>query len=219
MDAPGVRRPSFASSRKRSGPRRSETSDDAAFDSPSIRSGEIRRSPSDAPIFVGLQRARLNLVLTDLIPMNWDRARGLAGLTTVWQGYHVCVIALEYAHPNRIPFCGGEHVRARTAARDPAGHLRKPAGRTRRGGARNANRRVRHPPVAVSRRRGRSRVGPRLYRSASLRSSGYGSSSAVRTAPAICVSTAETFTGCRVSFAIHTVVLSEPPSAEVISTL
>jgi len=66
--------------------------------------GEIRRSPSDAPIFVGLQRARLNLVLTDLIPMNWDRARGLAGLTTVWQGYHVCVIALEYAHPNRIPF-------------------------------------------------------------------------------------------------------------------
>src|SRR4051812_11328980 len=66
--------------------------------------GEIRRSPSDAPIFVGLQRGKLNLVLTDLIPMNWDRARGLAGLTTVWQGYHVCVIALEYAHRNRIPF-------------------------------------------------------------------------------------------------------------------
>lgn len=66
--------------------------------------GEIRRSPSDDPVFTGLERGRLNLVLTDLIPMNWDRGRGLAGLTAIWQGYHLSLIALEYAHPHRLPF-------------------------------------------------------------------------------------------------------------------
>ena len=83
-----------------------ETTDDAAFDSLSIAVGarfeaiSVRRPDLRRP------RARegVNLVLTDLIPMNWDRARGLAGLSTVWQGYDVCVIALEYARPNRIPF-------------------------------------------------------------------------------------------------------------------
>src|SRR5262252_5838672 len=37
--------------------------------------GEVRRSPGDRPIFIGLRRGVINLVLTDHIPMHWDRGR------------------------------------------------------------------------------------------------------------------------------------------------
>ena len=66
--------------------------------------GEVRRSPGDRPIFVGLHRGVINLVLTDHVPMNWDAGRALAGATTVYDGYHVCMVALRYAHGNQIPF-------------------------------------------------------------------------------------------------------------------
>jgi hypothetical protein len=66
--------------------------------------GEIRRSPGDRPIFVGLERGVLNVVLTYHIPMRWDHGRGLAGVTTLHEGHHLCVIALEYAHGHQIPF-------------------------------------------------------------------------------------------------------------------
>lgn len=66
--------------------------------------GEIRRSPSDRPIFIGLQRGVINLVVTDHVPMDWDRGRALAGVTTIFDGYHLCLVALRYAHGNRIPF-------------------------------------------------------------------------------------------------------------------
>jgi hypothetical protein len=66
--------------------------------------GEIRLSPGDRPIFVGLQRGVVNLVLTDRIPMFWDNARSLAGVTTVYEGYHLCVIAISYAHGHQVPF-------------------------------------------------------------------------------------------------------------------
>src|SRR5262249_45742607 len=66
--------------------------------------GEIRRSPGDRPIFVGLQRGALNLVLTDHIPMHWDNGRGLSGVTTIYEGCHLCVIALSNAHGHQIPF-------------------------------------------------------------------------------------------------------------------
>ena len=46
----------------------------------------------------------MNLVLTDHIPMYWDSGRALAGVTTLCEGYHVCMVALRYAHGNRIPF-------------------------------------------------------------------------------------------------------------------
>ena len=67
-------------------------------------SGEIRRSPGDRPIFVGLERGVINVVVTDHIPMKWDGARGLAGVTVLHEGYHLCVIALSHAHGNQIPF-------------------------------------------------------------------------------------------------------------------
>jgi hypothetical protein len=66
--------------------------------------GEVRRSPGDTPIFIGLRRGAINLVLTDHIPMKWDTGRALAGVTTIHDGYHVCLVALRYAHGNQIPF-------------------------------------------------------------------------------------------------------------------
>ena len=36
--------------------------------------------------------------------MYWDNARSLAGVTTLYEGYHVCVIALSYAHGHQVPF-------------------------------------------------------------------------------------------------------------------
>jgi hypothetical protein len=66
--------------------------------------GEIRRSPGDKPIFIGLRRGAINLVLTGRIPMNWDNGRALAGVTTIHDGYHVCLVALRYAHGNQVPF-------------------------------------------------------------------------------------------------------------------
>jgi hypothetical protein len=66
--------------------------------------GEIKLSPGDRPIFVGLEPGVINLMLTDHLPMAWDKARSLAGMTTVYEGYHLCVIALSYAHGHQVPF-------------------------------------------------------------------------------------------------------------------
>jgi len=66
--------------------------------------GEVKRSPGDKPIFVGLRRGVLNLVLTDFIPMKWDAGRSSAGVTTIYEGYHLCLIALRHAHGDQVPF-------------------------------------------------------------------------------------------------------------------
>lgn len=66
--------------------------------------GEVRRSPGGNPIFVGLRRGVINLVLTDHLPLYWDNGRALAGVTTLWDGYCVSMIAIPYAHGNQIPF-------------------------------------------------------------------------------------------------------------------
>jgi hypothetical protein len=64
----------------------------------------VRRTPGDQPLFTGLRRGVLNLVITDYIPMAWDHGRALAGVTTIHDGYHLCLIALRYAHGNQTPF-------------------------------------------------------------------------------------------------------------------
>jgi hypothetical protein len=67
--------------------------------------GEIRRSPGDRPLFHGLERGVVNVVLTDHLPLYWDNARALAGITTLMEdAYHVCLIAVRYAHANQVPF-------------------------------------------------------------------------------------------------------------------
>jgi hypothetical protein len=66
--------------------------------------GEVKRSPADRPIIIGLDPAAINVVLTDHLPMKWDHGRALRGLTTEYEGHHVCMIALKYAHGHQIPF-------------------------------------------------------------------------------------------------------------------
>jgi hypothetical protein len=66
--------------------------------------GEIRHTAGDRPIFIGLRRGVMNLVVTDHIPMLWDNARALAGVATLYEAYPLCLIALRYAHGNQIPF-------------------------------------------------------------------------------------------------------------------
>jgi hypothetical protein len=66
--------------------------------------GEIRRSPSGMPIFKGLAPNVINLVITNRIPVQWDNGRGLSGVTTRWEGYHLCIVAMDYAHAHDVPF-------------------------------------------------------------------------------------------------------------------
>jgi hypothetical protein len=64
---------------------------------------EVRHTAGDRPIFIGLRRGVINLVFTELLPMYWDNGRALAGVTTIYDGYHVCMVALRYAHGNQVP--------------------------------------------------------------------------------------------------------------------
>ena len=63
--------------------------------------GEIKRSPGGRPIFTGLRRGAINLIVTDHVPMDYG---GLAGVSTIHEGYHLCVIALSCAHANQVPY-------------------------------------------------------------------------------------------------------------------
>jgi hypothetical protein len=66
--------------------------------------GEVKLSPAGNPIFTGLQRGAINLVVTDVVPINWDGGRALAGVSTIHEGYPICLIALRYAHRNQVAF-------------------------------------------------------------------------------------------------------------------
>ena len=65
--------------------------------------GEVKRSPGDRPVFTGLERGLINMVVTDHIPMSWDGGRALSGVSTRYEGYHLCVVALDHAHGHQIP--------------------------------------------------------------------------------------------------------------------
>lgn len=67
------------------------------------RTCEIRKHVSGHPRFEGLDRSVVNVVLTDYIPLDWDNGRGLGGVATINEGCPLCVIAMKYAHPHRIP--------------------------------------------------------------------------------------------------------------------
>ena len=69
----------------------------------SRKEAEIRRSPSGNPVFTGLERGVINMVITDHVPFEWDGGRGLSGLTTLYQGYHLCIIAVGRAHGHQVP--------------------------------------------------------------------------------------------------------------------
>ena len=65
--------------------------------------GEVRHSPSDRPVFLGLRGGVINLVLTDHVPMHWDRGRSVAGISAIYDGLCISVIALRYANANQAP--------------------------------------------------------------------------------------------------------------------
>ena len=66
--------------------------------------GAVGHTAGDRVFFVGLRRDALNLIVTDTLPLYWDQARLLAGMTTIDRGYAVSVIAMRYAHGDRVPF-------------------------------------------------------------------------------------------------------------------
>jgi hypothetical protein len=66
--------------------------------------GQVERPPHRQPIVTGLERSALNLVVTHLIPGQWDKGRSLAGATLLYRGYHLCMVALAEAHGNQVPF-------------------------------------------------------------------------------------------------------------------
>jgi hypothetical protein len=66
--------------------------------------GPVRRSPAGRPVFMQLRDSTINLILTDYVPLEWDQGRALRGVTRIYEGRHVCVVALKYAHCHQIPF-------------------------------------------------------------------------------------------------------------------
>jgi hypothetical protein len=66
--------------------------------------GEVKRTASGAPVFTGLVRGKLNVVVTPSIPINWDLGRGVSGVATIYGGHHLVVIPLDRAHLHQIPF-------------------------------------------------------------------------------------------------------------------
>lgn len=67
------------------------------------RAGEILKYPSSRPRFIGLERGQVNVVLTDTIPLDWDNGRQVAGGSTIYEGYVVCVIAMKLARRFGVP--------------------------------------------------------------------------------------------------------------------
>ncbi len=64
----------------------------------------LERRPNRAPVIGGLAHDRINVVLTRTVPMEWDRCRALRGLAFRYRGAEVCLIALDHAHPHRVPY-------------------------------------------------------------------------------------------------------------------
>ena len=65
---------------------------------------DIGTYPSGKPKFKGLERSRINVLITDHVPLEWDNGRGLAGVATIYEGFHLCVVAMDHAHGHRVPF-------------------------------------------------------------------------------------------------------------------
>jgi hypothetical protein len=70
------------------------------------REAEVWAPEGREPVIGGLERTALNLVLTDQIPQEWDRGRALNGVTTMYRGHHLCMVALRWAHCHRVPLVG-----------------------------------------------------------------------------------------------------------------
>ena len=68
------------------------------------QAGEVLQHPSGRPLFRCLDRSMINVVLTDRVPLDWDKGRSLAGVSVLYEGFCLCVISMNEAHGNQIPF-------------------------------------------------------------------------------------------------------------------
>jgi hypothetical protein len=68
------------------------------------RDGEVLQYPSGRPLLRCLDRSMINVVVTDRVPLDWDKGRSLAGVSSLYEGFCLCVISTEEAHGNQIPF-------------------------------------------------------------------------------------------------------------------
>jgi hypothetical protein len=66
--------------------------------------GEVARPPYREPVISGINQGSLNFVITSDIPVQWDGGRALCGVTTLYRGYHLCMVAFGHAHGHQLPF-------------------------------------------------------------------------------------------------------------------
>jgi len=66
-------------------------------------SGEVGRPAFREPTITALERRALNLVVTDRIPVEWDHSGTMCGVTTLYRGFHLSMVAVDHAHGNQIP--------------------------------------------------------------------------------------------------------------------
>jgi hypothetical protein len=68
-----------------------------------VREAGMWRPPNRQPVISGLGAGVLNLVVTKNIPEMWDNGRILRGVTTMYRGHHLCMVAMNFAGWNRAP--------------------------------------------------------------------------------------------------------------------
>jgi hypothetical protein len=68
-----------------------------------LRAGGVWRPAGREPVIIGLDPGVINFVITDRIPIEWDNGRALSGVTTLYRGYHLCMVALNHAHCHQLP--------------------------------------------------------------------------------------------------------------------
>ncbi len=65
---------------------------------------EVWRPDFREPQVPGVQPRQINFAVTDRLPMQWDGGRALCGVTTLYRGCPLCMVALSHAHGNQVPF-------------------------------------------------------------------------------------------------------------------
>ena len=68
-----------------------------------VRDAGMWRPPHRPPVIAGLGERVLNLVVTNSIPLEWDLTRTVRGVTTMYRGHHLCLVAMNNAGRHRVP--------------------------------------------------------------------------------------------------------------------
>jgi hypothetical protein len=68
-----------------------------------VREAGMWRPAHRQPVIAGLGDGVLNLVVTNSIPLEWDLTRTVRGITTLYRGRHLCLIAMNNAGRHRVP--------------------------------------------------------------------------------------------------------------------